>query len=136
VRTAAALPIPENRSQLSLQHFSAAERCLPDSAPWESRLSGISLIRALLLRLVAAAHRLCQRTLELGSAVLRAYGHTGAGQHIPCRGVRSSLFRGTNHWVPPVRAGTVRKGWKDRWTASGNLEPSDRIARVGIIPQP
>ena len=59
------------------QFFTPAERRLIDSTPLTSALSEVSLIRIMLVRILAAAHRLRKITLEQRLAMLQAFSHAG-----------------------------------------------------------
>jgi hypothetical protein len=64
-------------STLYREYFTPAERRMLDASPLESALSEIHLYRALLRRLLAAAHK--KRSLSLGArlAMLSAVSHAG-----------------------------------------------------------
>ena len=75
------------------QFFTPAECRLIDSTPLSSALSEIGLIRIMLLRILAAAHRLREITLEQRLAMLQAFSRAGL--------VLASLARYHHHRFPP-----------------------------------
>lgn len=85
---------PRSTPSLYRQYFTAAECRLLDSTPLEGALSEISLIRIMLLRVLAAAHRLRKVTLEHRLAMLQAFGRSGL--------VMASLVRAHHRLFPPV----------------------------------
>jgi hypothetical protein len=91
----AALPRPEGRSLLYWQYFTQAERRMLDSTPREGALAEISLIRIMLLRILAAAHQLRKITLAQRLAMLQAFSHAGLVLASLVR-VQHRLFPATN----------------------------------------
>jgi hypothetical protein len=75
------------------QHFTPAECRLIDSTPLTSALSEISLIRIMLLRILAAAHLARKIALEQHLAMLRGFSQAGL--------VLASLVRYQHHRFPP-----------------------------------
>jgi hypothetical protein len=75
-------------------YFTQAECRLIDSTPLGSALNEISLIRIMLLRILAAAHRMRKLTLEHRLAMLQAFSHAGL--------VMASLVRVHHRLFPPT----------------------------------
>jgi hypothetical protein len=92
--TAAAFPFPSSSPQLYRQYFTPAECRMLDSTPPGSALSEIGLIRIMLLRLLAAAHRMRNITLDQRLAMLQAVSHAGL--------VMASLVRVQHRLFPPT----------------------------------
>jgi hypothetical protein len=69
----AALPLSPQPPQLYRLSFTAAECKMLDECPVESALSEISLLRILLVRLLAAARRIRRLSLERHLAMLSAF---------------------------------------------------------------
>ena len=75
------------------EYLTPAECRLIDSTPLSSALTEISLIRIMLLRIMAAAYRMRRITLEQQLAMLQAFSRAGL--------VLASLVRYQHHRFPP-----------------------------------
>jgi hypothetical protein len=85
---------PGSAPSLYRQYFTPAECRLIDSTPLSSALGEIGLIRIMLLRILAAAHRLRKITLEQRLAMLQAFSNAGL--------VMASLVRVHHVLFPPT----------------------------------
>jgi len=92
--TAAALPFASTSPRLYRQYFTPAECRMLDSTPPGSALSEIALIRIMLLRLLAAAHRVRKINMDQRLAMLRAVSHAGL--------VMAALVRVHHRLFPPT----------------------------------
>ena len=99
--TAAAIPFSPSAPQIYRQYFTAAECKTLDSSPLDTALSEIEVLRVLLLRLLAAAHRMRRLSLAHHLSMLTAFSGAGLilaslvrfhNRHFPRPGMLSELL--------------------------------------------